>query len=451
MSTITYLTDNQGNEDFELFYQCTYFLTGMEYFDTGSSGQGFYAGIGAGAVVEGPLDLPRVESTMQRLFDEIDTLRVCYPASEGDPRHFKIRADYDFKLEVLQAQGATYEERLQYATEEESRIVADLRNYTFITCRAVVYDLGAGPNGDQSWLLALTFNHMIVDDQGLILIWNQFMSYYRGEEERVANKKSLIDYFNFMNDNPDLYERDEVISYWDQQMAGYETPMMREPEGFEGLEHFNLADYVVVYDIAELRKLVASCRVTLPALFTASFHVASARTFGVRDSVVTIGTEARPNFDFWSTVVHSLVSMNNRMDLREDEAFTDFAHRTLAKMSENIKHAPAQELVGGISHLGITYANQPQAPNLGEGLKCSHWMPVTVVADNRTDPKEFVLPPKQLMMGIVEHNDIVRTECAFTPLSFSMADAKGISDGIKLCIDMLKENPNVTVGEILSR
>lgn len=450
MSEITYLTDNRGNEDFDLFYQCTYFLTGMDYFDTGSSGQGFYAGIGTGAVVEGDLDLQRVERTMQRLFDEIDTLRVCYPASEGDLTHFRIRSDYDFKLEVLQAQGETREERIQYATEAESRIVADLKNYEFIACRAVVYDLGQDAGKPHVWLLALTFNHMIVDDQGLILIWNQFMSYYRGEEERVANKKSLIDYFNFMNDNPDLYDKDEVVSYWKEQMDGYQTPAMREPEGMEGIARFNLADYVVVYDIAELRKLVASCRVTLPALFTAAFHVGSARTFGVKDSVVTIGTEARPNFDFWSTVVHSLVSMNNRMDLREEETFADFAHRTLARMSENIKHAPAQELVGGISHLGITYANQPKAPELGEDLACTPWIPVTVVADNRTNPKEFVLPPKQLMMGIVEHGDIVRTECAFTPLSFSMADAKGISDGIKLCIDMLKEDPQVTVGQILS-
>ncbi|MDR2672440.1 MAG: condensation domain-containing protein [Coriobacteriales bacterium] len=450
MNEITYLTNNRGEQNFELFYQCTYFLNGMDYFDTGSSGQGFYSGIGGGAVVEGELDLNRVERVMQRLFDEIDTLRVCYPAAKDDSLHFKIRADYDFKLEVLQARGASYEERLQYASNEESRIVADLQNYTDITCRAVVYDLADGPSGAHAWLIALTFNHMIIDDQGLILVWDQFMRYYRGETKRCANVKSLVDYFNFINDNPDLYDRDAIISYWKQEMSGYKTPEMCEPEGMEGVESFDLADYVVFYDILHLRRVAAACKVTLPALFVSAFHVASAETFGARDSVVTLGTEARPNFEYWSTVVHSLVSINNRMDVRDDETFADFAHRTMVKMSENIKNAPAQQYVGGISHLCITYANQPPTPNLGDGLTCHAWMPDTVLADNRTDASELVLPPKQLMMGIVELGDTVRTLCGFTPLSFSMADAKSLSGGMERCLRMLDENSQITVGDILA-
>lgn len=449
MSELTYLTDNRGNQDFDLFYQCTFFLTGMEYFDTGSSGQGWYVGIGIGAVIEGDPDLERIERVMQRLFNEIDSLRVCYPAAEGDPTHFKIRADYDFELEVIHAQGVSYEDRLKYATDEESRIVADLGNYADKACRAVVYDLGESLHGSHDRLLALTFNHMIIDDQGLILVWDQFMRYYRGEDKHIANAKSLIDYFDFLNDNPDLYDEKTVVSYWEGQMSGYKTPEMREPEGMGGMATFNLADYVVNYDIAHLKRVAASCKVTLPALFVSAFHIASAETFGVRDSVVTLGTEARPNYDFWATVVHSLVSMNNRMHVNDDETFIDFAHRTMVKMFENIKHAPAQQYVGGISHLGITYANQPPAPNLGESLICRPWIPVTVVADNRTDPKEFVLPPKQLIMGIVEYGDIVRTECGFSPLSFSMADAKDLSDGIKRCLMMLDDNPQVTIRELL--
>jgi hypothetical protein len=450
MNEMTYLADNRGNQNFDLFYQCTFFLTGMEYFDTGSSGQGWYSGIGIGATVEGDLDLARVEAIVQRLFNEIDSLRVCYPASEGDVTHFKIRADYEFKLKILSSQGTSYEERLNYATDTESRLVADLSNYADTACRAVVYDLEDGPNGVHTWLIALTFNHMIIDEQGIILIWDQFMRYYRGEDKQNTNVKSLVDYFNFLNDNPNLYDKDAVVSYWKEQMAGYETPKMREPEGMEGIATFNLADYVVNYNIAHLKRIAASCKVTLPALFVSAFHIAFAETFGVRDSVVTLGTEARPSYDFWTTVVHSLVSMNNRMDVNDDELFVDFAHRTLVKMSENIKNAPAQQYVGGISHVGITYAPQPAAPNLGEDLSCRPWIPVIVVADSRTEPKEFVLPPKQLIMGIVEYGDIVRTECGFSPLSFSMADAKGLTDGIKRCLTMLDENPQITVGELLA-
>lgn len=450
MNEITYLSDNRGNQVFDLFYQCTFFLTGMEYFDTGSSGQGWYAGIGIGVTIEGEPDLARIESTMQRLFDEIDSLRVCYPAAEGDLTHFKIRTDYHYKLEIIHPKGATYEDRLQYANDEESRIVSDVGNYADIACRAVVYDLGDGPNGIHTWLLALTFNHMIIDDQGLILVWDQFMRYYRGEDKQMVNTKSLVDYFNFLNENPNLYDGDAVVSYWKEQMSGYVTPKMREPEGMDGIAGFNLADYVVSYDIAHLKRIATSCKVTLPALFVSAFHVAFAKTFNVRDSVVTLGTEARPNYDFWSTVVHSLVSMNNRMDVNDGEHFTDFAHRTLVKMSENIKNAPAQQYVGGISHVGITYASQPSLPNLGDGLACRPWIPVTAFADSRTEPKESILPPKQLIMGIIEHGEAVRTECVFTPLSFSMADARSLSDGIKCCLTMLEENPEVTVGEVLA-
>ncbi|MDR0499795.1 MAG: condensation domain-containing protein [Coriobacteriales bacterium] len=449
MSELNYLTDNRGNQDFDLFYQCTFFLNGMEYFDTGSSGQGWYSGIGIGVIIEGEPDLPRIESVMQRLFNEIDSLRVCYPASEGDITHFKIRDSYDFKLELICPEGKTYDERLQFANEQESQFVSNVGNFANIACRAVIYDLGEGPSAAHTWLLALTFNHMIIDDQGLILVWDQFMRYYRGEDKQIANTKSLIDYFNFINENPNLFDKDAVVSYWKEQMNGYETPAMREPEGMEALATFSLADYVESYDIAHLKQVAASCKVTLPALFVSAFHIAFAKTFAVRDSVVTLGTEARPNFDFWSTVVHSLVSMNNRMDIKEDELFTDFAHRTLVKMSENIKNAPDQRYVGGISHVGITYASQPSLPNLGEGLICTPWIPVTAFADSRTEPKEFVLPPKQLIMGIIEHGEVVRTECVFTPLSFSMADAKSISDGIKRCFTMLEANPQLTVGEVL--
>lgn len=450
MNDIVYLKDNRGQEDFDLFYQCTFFLTGMEYFDTGSSGQGWYVGAGTGAVIEGDLDIARTERILKRLFNEIDSLRVCYPAHEGDPYHFKIRAELDFTLEVLEAQGETFQERVDFATQQESRIVADLGNYTDRACRAVVYDLKTSDSGKPAWLLALTFNHMIVDDQGLILVWDQFMRYYRGEDKQVANAHSLIDYFNYMNDHPDLYDAAQIRSYWARELEGYATPKLTEPEGPAGFASFNLDDYVVNYDIAHLKRVAKACRVTLPALFVAAFHIASARTFGTRDSVVTLGSEARPSFEFWTTVVHSLVSINNRMDVRDDEKFVDFARRTMAKMSENIKNAPAQEYVGGISHLGISYANQPAAPDLGEGLECRQWIPVTVVDDNRTEPKEEVLPPVQLMMGIVEYGDIVRTQCGFSPLSFSMADAKGLSDGIKHCLDVLDQDRDVTVSKLLS-
>jgi hypothetical protein len=35
-------------------------------------------------------------------------------------------------------------------------------------------------------------------------------------------------------------------------------------------------------------------------------------------------------------------------------------------------------------------------------------------------------------------------------LSFSMADAKSLTDGIKRCLTMLNESPQITIGELLA-
>lgn len=435
-------TDNRGNSLFELPYQARYPVEGLVFYDTGRTGLPMYAGLGAGLLVEGDLDLQRVERSAQELYDTIDTMRVIYPAVPDKPLHYRIRKEYPFKLEVIPIEGDTFEEKVASASVLETPFAAKLETYTDASVRIVVYDLGDAPSGDHAWIIAFSANHLAIDDQGIYLVINQFMANYCNEGKMVVHENSLLDYLDFMNDNPDIVDAQANRAYWQAEMAGYESPSLNEADP-DRTAPVDFSELVFELDTQKVKSLALACQTTLPSLFMAALHVGTAAGFGQLDSAICMMTEYRPHFSFWNTVVHGLMAMNNRMRLDPDEPFSEFARRTLLKMSENLQNLVSEEYVGGAAHVQYTYVSPVRAPHLGEGLSCQSWMP-NLIGDAGYLPSDVV--------AVVEGSETMQVMQVFNPAQcfFTPNEVRAFGCGLRCCLEMAIENPNVRIGDIMS-
>ena len=435
-------TDNRGNSLFELPFQARYPIEGLVFYDTGRTGRPMYAGLGAGLLVEGDLDLQRTERAIQELYDTIDTMRVAYPAAPDKPLHYRIRRECPFALEVIPAEGATFEERLASASALETPYASKLETYADASVRAVVYDLGTAPSGEHAWIVAFSANHLAIDDQAIYLVINQFMANYRGEGKMVVHESNLLDYLNFMNDNPDIVDARANRAYWQTERAGYESPTLGEAEPDRTVP-VDPSDLVFYLDTQQVKSLALACQTTLPSLFMAALHVGTAAGFGQLDSAICMMTESRPHFSFWNTVVHGLMAMNNRMRLDPNEPFSEFARRTLLKMSENLQNLVSEEYVGGAAHVQYTYVSPVRKPNLGEGLTCQSWMP-NLIGDAGYLPSDVV--------AVVEGSDTMQVMQVFNPEQCFLTpnEVRAFGCGLKCCLEMAIDNPHVRIGEIMS-
>lgn len=435
--------DNCGNSVFELPSQARYPVQGLEYYDRGRTGRPFYGGLGVGLLVEGDLDLDRVEKAVQHLYDDIDTTRVMYPASPNHPLQYRIREHVDFELKVHTIDEGSLDARIAEASAREYSSLSILKTYDDIAMHAAVYDLGTNPSGKRAWIIALSVNHIVIDDQGILMILNQFMVNYRGEDCKAVHQVGLMDYLNFMNDNPDYVDAEANRAYWSREMAGYETPSLHESD--PDLETpLDPAEFAFHLDTEPLRELALACQTTLPSLFMAALHVGTAAGFNVRDSAICMLTEARPNFIFWNTVVHGLLFMNNRMQLSDDETFLEFARRTVLKMSENLQNLVSDECTGGAAHMYYTYVSPFRSPNLGDGLTCTSWTP-NLIGDNAG-----YLPSD--MVSVFESASTMELTQMIDPAIsfFTPNEIRALGHGVKRSLEIAVDNPGVLVGDIIT-
>jgi hypothetical protein len=437
-------TDNRGDSVFEVPFQARYPVQGLVVFGKGRTGRPFYGGLGGGLLVEGNLDLDRVEKAVQRLYDDIDSTRIMFPASPDQPLHYRIREHVDFKLEVLSIGEGLFEERVAEAAAREYPFLSTLKTYVDVALRVVVYDLGMAPSGRRAWVIAFSASHVAIDDQGIFLVIDQFMANYRGENRMVVHQSSLMDCLNYMNDNPDCTDPDANRAYWIREMAGFVMPSLHESN--PDLESpIDPADLTFMLDIELIKRLALTCQTTLPSLFMAALHIGIASGFNVRDSAICMLTEARPNFIFWNTVVHGLMSMNHRMLLSDDETFLEFARRTVLKMSKNLQNLASEEYVGGAAPVYYTYVSPVKSPNLGNDLICKTWMP-----DLIGDDAGYLPFPEVAVIegaGTIEFMLLVldQTTCFFTP-----NEARAFAYGVKRSLEIAIGNPGVLVADIIA-
>ncbi|MDR2672439.1 MAG: condensation domain-containing protein [Coriobacteriales bacterium] len=436
-----FIADNRGNTTFELPFQCRYPVQGLEFFDTGRTGRKLYTGVYAWLIIEGDLDLDRVEKAVQRMYDNIDTMRVTYPVSPDQPLHYRIRKHVDFKLQVFPVEEGTLEEQIASATAMETPFVMSQATYTKESARAVVYDLGTASSGKHAWIFALSANHIIVDDRGIYTILDQFMAFYRGEDRMIVHHAGLIDYLNYMNDNPDIVDVELTRAYWHREMAGYESPSLHEKNPDREIP-ISLGDFAFELDTKPIKELSLACQATMPSLFLAALHVGIAAGFDVRDSAVCMMSEWRPSFTFWSSIIHGLMCMNVRMRIHDGETFLEFARRTVLKTAENLHNLASEEYVGGAAHVMYTYVSPTASPDLGEGLTCQSWFP-NFICEAGYLPAYFLTVVEDVkVMQIIQVFD--QTTCFFTP-----NEVRAISHGLRRSLEIASENPGVLLSDII--
>jgi hypothetical protein len=436
-------TDNRGNSIFKLPFQARYPIQGLAYFDRGRTHCPFYGGLGAGLLVEGELDLDRVETAVQHLFNDIDSTRITYPASSNQPLYYRIRKQINFKLEVFFIKEGTFEERVAAAASMEHPFLATLKTYMDVALRVVVYDLGTAPSGKLAWVIAFSGNHLAIDDQGIFSVIDQFMANYRGESQKVMHQVSLMDYLNYMNDAPEYADKEANCEYWRREMAGYVKPSLHEssPDLRSPIDPSELTFSLATQP---LKDLAFACQTTLPSLFMAALHLGAAASFNVRDSAVCMLTETRPNYVFWDAIIHGLMSMNHRMLLNDEESFFDFARRTVLKMSKNLQHLVDEEYIGGVAPVYYTYVSPVKSPNLGEGLVCQSWMP-----DLSYDVAGYI--PSD-MVAVVEGSESIDFMKVINPAIcfFTPNEVRAYTHGVKRSLELAMEDTGVLLKDIVA-
>lgn len=436
------MPDAAGNTRFELASQARYPVEGLEFFDVGRTGKPFYGGLGVGLLVEGDLDLKRVEAAIQRLYDDIDSTRVKFPSAPDAPLHYSVRSSVSYRLNVVRIDEGPYEERLHRASEAEYDELCLVSHFDDLSMHAKLYDLGRTPDGTHGWIVAFAVNHIIIDDQGVLMLLDQFMANYRGEPDKVVHAITLMDFHNYMNEHDIAADLSENRAYWRKEMEGYVPPSLHEDPDAAPVD-IDPSEFAFELETSLIRRLALACQTTLPSLYMAALHVGTAAAFDVRDSAICMLTERRVAGRFWNTVVHGLMFMNNRMDIRDDEEFSSFARRTVLKMSENFQNLVDDACIGGAVHAYYTYVAPFRSPDLGCGLKCASWMPRLQGANAGYFPAD--------MISVFESPETMRCEQMLDPSIsfFTPNEIRVFNYGVKRCLECAIRDPEVKAGEII--
>ncbi|WP_039073179.1 lichenysin non-ribosomal peptide synthetase LicA [Bacillus sp. MSP5.4] len=289
------------------------------------------AGVGynmpAAAMLEGTLDVQRLEAAFQKLIDRHEALRTSFTVVDGEPRQ-NIHQRVQFKIEKVKADGKPIEQMAKSFVRR------------FDLAKAPLMRAGLVRLADGRHVLLFDMHHLVSDGVSISIILNELAALYRGEElpEPSLHYKDYA--FWQRTQAQEGFQKEEA--YWQSVFAG-ELPVLQlitdEPrpsvQSFEG----DRVSAVLPKDMKEkLAVLAEQNGATLYMVMLAAYNMLLAKYSGQEDVIVGTPAAGRRHSDLEGIIGMFVNTLAIRSKVESGRTFRDFLHDVKKTVIDAFEH-----------------------------------------------------------------------------------------------------------------
>ncbi|WP_435541504.1 lichenysin non-ribosomal peptide synthetase LicA [Bacillus paralicheniformis] len=289
------------------------------------------AGVGynmpAAAMLEGTLDVQRLEAAFQKLIDRHEALRTSFTVVDGEPRQ-NIHQRVPFKIEKVEADGKPIEQMAKSFVRR------------FDLAKAPLLRAGLVRLADGRHLLLFDMHHLVSDGVSISIILNELAALYKGEELPEPNLHYKDYAFWQRTQAQEGFQKEEA--YWQSVFAG-ELPVLQlitdEPrpsvQSFEG----DRVSAVLPKDIKEkLAVLAEQNGATLYMVMLAAYNMLLAKYSGQEDVIVGTPAAGRRHSDLEGIIGMFVNTLAIRSKVEPGRTLRDFLHDVKKTVIDAFEH-----------------------------------------------------------------------------------------------------------------
>ncbi|MCY7848243.1 lichenysin non-ribosomal peptide synthetase LicA [Bacillus haynesii] len=289
------------------------------------------AGVGynmpAAAMLEGTLDLQRLEAAFQKLIDRHEALRTSFTVVNGEPRQI-IHQTVQFRIEKVEAEDKPVEQMAKSFVRR------------FDLAKAPLMRAGLVRLADGRHLLLFDMHHLVSDGVSISIILNELAALYKGEELPEPHLHYKDYAFWQRTQAQKGFQKEEA--YWQNVFAG-ELPVLQlmtdEPrppvQSFEG----DRVSAVLPKDVKEkLAVLAEQNGATLYMVMLSAYNMLLAKYSGQEDVIVGTPAAGRRHSDLEGIIGMFVNTLAIRSKVDPGSTFADFLHDIKKTVIDAFEH-----------------------------------------------------------------------------------------------------------------
>ncbi|PAO70372.1 surfactin non-ribosomal peptide synthetase SrfAA, partial [Bacillus sp. X2(2017)] len=289
------------------------------------------AGVGynmpAAAILEGPLDIQKLERAFQGLIRRHESLRTSFVLENSTPRQ-NIHDSVEFNIEMIERGGRS----------DEAIMASFVRRFDL--AKAPLFRIGLLKLEENRHMLLFDMHHLISDGVSIGIILEELARIYKGEqlpELRLQYK----DYAVWQSRQAaEGYKKDRA--YWKEVFAG-ELPVLqllsdypRPPvQNFEG-DRVSIKLDAGVKD--RLNRLAEQNGATLYMVMLSAYYTLLSKYTGQDDIIVGTPSAGRNHSDTEGIVGMFVNTIAIRSEVKQDETFTQLISRVRKRVLDAFSH-----------------------------------------------------------------------------------------------------------------
>ncbi|WP_140159061.1 non-ribosomal peptide synthetase, partial [Bacillus thuringiensis] len=265
-------------------------------------------------IIEGTLDIKRVESTFQMLLKRHESLRTSFKVKDGNP----VQQIHDYnpiEIELLHLRDKKISELIANFVEP-----FDLYNNSLIRLKLVELK-------ENKHLLLIDMHHIIADGQSIQLLVNEFVQLYEGKELPELHIQ-YKDYAAWQNSFLKSEELQSQEHYWLSQFSE-EYPVLQLPTDYprpsvKGSKGDSISVYIGKTLTRHMHQIAARKDTTLFMLLLAAYNVLLSKYGDQEDIIVGTPISGRNHLDVENVIGMFVNTLALRNRPKKDKTFLEF-------------------------------------------------------------------------------------------------------------------------------
>lgn len=268
-------------------------------------------------VIEGNLDVGKLESAAKELLQRHEILRTSFEVVDGEPCQL-VHKDVEFGLELIK-------NNYDGADGLDDRITSFIR--PFDLSKAPLIRVGLIPLEGKKCAVIMDMHHIISDGTSVNILMKDLFALYKGKELPPVK----IQYKDFSVWQNKLL-KSEIMkvqeSYWLETFKG-EIPVLNLPIDYPRPPIMDFKGEVYEFEIDEfttskIRNLASESNTTMFMILLSSYNVLLSKLTGQDDIIVGVPSAGRKHADIQNTVGMFINTIALRSNPEKSRTFVDF-------------------------------------------------------------------------------------------------------------------------------
>jgi len=391
-----------------------------------ATGQSSILNISVAWRIHEPLDADRLQACINAVVNANDALRLVLVNDGGSLRQ-RVLDDVHLACPVVEPEGSSIEERLQWGLEHASQM--HQRPFRFTQEPSVRF--AVVPLGSHEFLLAAVCHHWVADAYTGQLLVDDVLRVYRGGEPDAA-RPSFREFVEHEFALRSSEEGARQIRYWEEHIAGHmPVDVSRTARG----RAQTLEDCAWVWDRELLVRTAARYTTSAFVIALVAFHVGIAMALGDDDICVFFAYVGR-NRHFSKTYGLLSRSLPHRLTMHSQDTAADLVRQARVSVSRAIlNHAMGRYSKAPVQFL-LSFIDDSAAESIRQG-----GVEILAVPAGDDQTPVLVFGPRddgtRISVGLSGHPDM-----------FSGEFIHRVRSGMDRFLVALADEPDTTIGQL---